>query len=391
MSVYLSTINIWINFNVCFKIDMNLKAINNFFQILHKDNQCFIYSGDFSDDITEKIISLSENNFKNNYSASKLSNKVSFLMAECFQNIIRHGNSENIEKEIDNKFTGFFITRHIGTHLFISSANIIHNIEVDNLKGKIEHVNNLNQSELKALYRNVLKNEDVSNKGGAGLGLIEMARKSDQSLGFDFEKVNDKFSYFFLQINIKGLNEKTHDHEDLSPISNIIQLRKTLWENNVIMIHKGDFSQDALIPIIRMIENNIKSQFSKHDRKKKRMFHLMVEVLQNISRHAYIDNNTKDAIFIVSRIEESYTVNTGNYIENKHIDKLQKQINLLNSMSKDELDVLYLDTLKNGILSEKGGAGLGLIDIIKESSKPVEYEFINKDKKISFFSLHVNI
>ena len=45
----------------------------------------------------------------------------------------------------------------------------------------------------------------------------------------------------------------------------------------------------------------------------------------------------------------------------------------------------------NGKLSEKGGGGLGLIDIAKKSRNKLGYSFKEIDKDYSFFTLIVKI
>jgi hypothetical protein len=39
-------------------------------------------------------------------------------------------------------------------------------------------------------------------KGGGGLGMIDIARKTGQKLNFDFAPVDDKYSFFSLNIKI---------------------------------------------------------------------------------------------------------------------------------------------------------------------------------------------
>ena len=42
----------------------------------------------------------------------------------------------------------------------------------------------------------------MSDKGGGGLGMIDIARKSGKKLDFDFHKVDDEYSFYSLNINI---------------------------------------------------------------------------------------------------------------------------------------------------------------------------------------------
>ena len=97
----------------------------------------------------------------------------------------------------------------IGKHdneYIITTGNPIGNDKVPGLNGKLEQINGLDKEGLKALYKDIIKNGDLSDKGGAGLGFVDMARKSGQKLEFDFEKINDKVSFFSLKTTISRAN-----------------------------------------------------------------------------------------------------------------------------------------------------------------------------------------
>ena len=124
----------------------------------------------------------------------------------------------------------------------------------------------------------------------------------------------------------------------------------------------------------------------------KKVFHVMVECLQNISKHA--DNfGSEDflfagrGIFMVSKGEEEYNVTTGNVIENSKIDELSRILDQINSLDKEGLKMLYKNQMKEGRLSEKGGAGLGFIDIARKTGRKLEYHFLPIDNESHFFIL----
>jgi len=59
----------------------------------------------------------------------------------------------------------------------------------------------LDKDGLKSYYKEVLNNGMMSDKGGGGLGMIDIARKSNRKLNYDFQKVDD--NHFFYSLNIK--------------------------------------------------------------------------------------------------------------------------------------------------------------------------------------------
>ena len=89
-----------------------------------------------------------------------------------------------------------------GDNYRIITGNYMLKENINILKGKIDHVNSLDKEQLKTYYKEVLNNGTMSAKGGGGLGIIDIARKSGQKLDYDFMEVNETFSFFTLNINI---------------------------------------------------------------------------------------------------------------------------------------------------------------------------------------------
>ena len=71
----------------------------------------------------------------------------------------------------------------------------------------MQKLNLSNQEELNQLYRNQLKNGKLNAEGDAGLGLIEIARKSTENIRFTVEyyDVMNAYFTFLITLNIKTL------------------------------------------------------------------------------------------------------------------------------------------------------------------------------------------
>jgi hypothetical protein len=369
---------------------MDLNILNRLSKHLEHDTLSFFYQGSFGDQFTDKIISLSEYNIANVNELAKSRRKVSFLMAECFQNVVRHS---TLPKDIEDTESqiGFFATRNIGSSFYITSANLIENSEVERLRESLNQVNSLNKEELKKLYLEVLTEGGFSEKGGAGLGLVEMARKSGQPLQFDFKKVNDRLSYYYLQIKMKGKIDMPADQmtSDVS-LKTVKKLHLDLIRENIQMIYKGDFSPDSILPVLKMIEENVTSKAGR-SKMRKRVYMTAVELLQNISQHSKIINNSQDGIFMISKDLEGYMITTGNLIDNQQIDSLKTRLNRINGLSARDLTILYKKTLLGGAMSTTEDTRLGLIDVARDVVEPMEYGFDSVNTTTSFFSLNVKI
>ncbi len=340
---------------------MKTDHILQFYQILRKENLCFIYQGDFSDGITEKIISLSEHSIDGNQEMVKMKNKISFLIVECFQNIVRHGNAPpaNINRTLT--LPSLFSARSTNDCVYITSANLIENEEIPKLKQKLEQLNNLGKEEIRALYFEILSNNQISNKGGAGLGLVEMARKSGNPLEYGFENENDKLSLFYLMLKMKEKSVVTV--EDNISLENVKKMHDTMRKEHILLVYKGDFSQETVIPLLNMIEENLNKQYEEFNIKKK-LYLILVEMLQNISKHSVEENGKREAIFMIGKSGQKYNVCTGNLVDKDSAEKIREKINKVNGMSRDELTRFYKTVLREEVASEKS-TGLGIIIVNK--------------------------
>ncbi|MGD1844338.1 MAG: SiaB family protein kinase [Salibacteraceae bacterium] len=364
---------------------MDIESTLRFYKQLEGDDLSFIYQGNFNDDITNRVIDLSERNMDSQGQHTRIIHRVSFLLAECFQNIVRYG--EEGHQDLDNDTNGIFLTRHVGSKYYIISGNLILHEKVDELTKRLDDINTMGKDELKKLYLQVLSGGVFSDKGGAGLGLIEMARKSGEKLLYDFERINDTYAFFYLQISLKS--DDAPSHKAVS-VANSRDIRKQVVGENILMIHRGDFNQDTFIPVLRMIENNMRDKLDKYSLKRM-VYHVMVELLQNIYHHGKVIDDRRDGIFIVSAADSHYLIQAGNFIDNSEIEDFQRQLEIVNRLGRDELKELYKKTLAEGKVDEVNGAGLGLIDIRRDTTNPLEFTFLPIDDSTSFFSVSVRV
>lgn len=132
-----------------------------------------------------------------------LRKRVYTLTVECLENIFRHADLNDEKEKLVHSFPARFIIEKISEDFMIHTGNIILNSNINNVIQRIELLNSLEQPDISDLYKESLSTAEISEKGGAGLGLIVMAKTTGQKIKFDFEKINDTFSYFAMQLNLK--------------------------------------------------------------------------------------------------------------------------------------------------------------------------------------------
>lgn len=166
---------------------------------------------------------------------------------------------------------------------------------------------------------------------------------------------------------------------------------KTMKAHEITLVYEGEITHQITKAFTSLTESNMMKELESNAVQKK-VFHVMVECLQNISKHAdeFAANDfvySGRGIFLVSKGEGDYSVTTGNVIDNFKTEELRSLLDTINSLDKEGLNQLYKTQIKEGRLSEKGGAGLGFIDIARKTGKKLIYHFLPVSETTSFFLL----
>ena len=165
--------------------------------------------------------------------------------------------------------------------------------------------------------------------------------------------------------------------------------------NNILLSFKGDITSELLTSILQIMENKM-DNMHEEPKMKKKVYNVLVECLQNLYHHmddvadAAGDIN-RSAIFMIGKSNNAYTITTGNYILSENVNGLKSRLDEVNALSKEELKEYYKKVLNNGEMSLKGGGGLGMIDIARKTGEKLDYNFLEIDNKVSFFTLNIKV
>ncbi len=166
---------------------------------------------------------------------------------------------------------------------------------------------------------------------------------------------------------------------------------------DVLMAFKGSISSELISNVLEVVESRM-DEYRESSKIRKKVYNVLVESLQNLYHHIEVlpepmqkEFDDKFGILVVSRQDARYKISTGNFIGQDKVDVLRNKIDKINSMSRDELKDMYKFILNHQRLSEKGGGGLGLVDIARKTGNQLDYTFEKFDDAYYFFNLDVFI
>ena len=174
----------------------------------------------------------------------------------------------------------------------------------------------------------------------------------------------------------------------------VFKFFSNLRENNIGLVYDGEVNHKVMQAFTELTSKELDMRNEANPVRKK-VFNVMVESLQNISKHAECmekkDANYRKGILLISEDDITYNITTGNVIKTNQSKPISDKIDYINSKNKEELRELFKERLSTGRISIKGGAGLGFIDIAKKSGNKLEYHFEKINDEYLFFIFNSRI
>ena len=182
--------------------------IENYYSDQTNGNVILFYKGNVDSDVINYVLDTVENKMVEVNELPRLRKKVYNVLVESLQNLYHHVDRvpDDFEDQISEKF-GLLIIKRVDEGYKILTGNFIQSSNIEKLEEKIKRINRSSHEEIKELYKFILNHQRISAKGGGGLGLVDIARKTGHKLEYQFKKYSDKYSFFYLDILVSEENK----------------------------------------------------------------------------------------------------------------------------------------------------------------------------------------
>ncbi|KAF0224972.1 MAG: hypothetical protein FD176_781 [Rhodospirillaceae bacterium] len=130
--------------------------------------------------------------------------KVFSVFVEQSQNIIRYSADKvqgNLGKTVELS-SGMVTIGSENGRFFIVCGNIILEDDMEKLRGRLETLRGMGKDEIKAYYKEQLREPPDEGSRGATIGLIEIARRASDPIEFDFDRIDADRHFFCLKVSI---------------------------------------------------------------------------------------------------------------------------------------------------------------------------------------------
>lgn len=170
---------------------------------LKKSNIEFIFSGVFSQGLIEELGAALKQRLQHQQVAKSKISSAFFTFVEQTQNIKQYEVSkENTEDFPYIAGSGIVAISRLDTGYCINSGNVIAKGDIEALKKKLDELAGMTEEQLNSYYREMSRREIDMRNGRAGLGLIQIARKAAGKIQYEFEEIDDRYSYYILNVMV---------------------------------------------------------------------------------------------------------------------------------------------------------------------------------------------
>lgn len=172
--------------------------------MLNNDIQ-FSYKGPITQDVLITLGDTIKEKMYRDDCDTKVIRRVFSVLVEAAHNILKYSYEKTtLDGESKSAGVGLIGISKMENNVFmIFSGNLVSSEEADIIERKLVEINALSKDELKQQYNKQLKQGKIKPDGSAGLGLYEVARRSDRPIDYKFTPVKDDIVFFELKIFIE--------------------------------------------------------------------------------------------------------------------------------------------------------------------------------------------
>jgi hypothetical protein len=354
-----------------------------------KERLMFAYRGVVTKENSIPLLMLLEKEMEDSEYGFIGRKRLFMFVLESLQNVTRHASGEQYA---DMSLVVYAKNERGYT---VATGNVISVDASHLLREKLELINSLDAAVIREVYRQMLSVAEFSDKGGAGLGLMEMAKTTGNKLDFDIVPIDTEYAYFILSKTVDegGIGMHAGDNEKSFHGKPLTQLEKMMADNNVNMIWCGHISDDIGKEVLSFAETKL-TEDDVELKLRRRVFSILVELLENVAKYSpgkEAENQFGMPVALIKLTGRTYSITTGNLILNSQIHHLKEKIDIINKYDKAGLKEFFIKSLSGQTINSDSTGNMGLIDMARKSGSKLEYQFEKVNELYSYYIVTVNV
>ena len=173
---------------------------------LREQGIVFAYSGYITESVLGSVGDALKQKLTYEDADTRTIRSVFAVFVEQMQNIIRYS-VEQLPARQDGKATGdlrygILTIGQEGADYVVHAGNLVRAGDVPKMRERLSALQRMSREDMKAAYKDQLRNPPPEGSKGAGIGFIEIARRASKPIEFDFMAVDAEHAFFALKASI---------------------------------------------------------------------------------------------------------------------------------------------------------------------------------------------
>jgi len=176
-------------------------------KMLMENNISIIYSGPLWADGIDGLAEFLQRRLDMDELSLSASQSVFSVFVEQLNNMLMYSveakGIDPVEKAKSEIAKGIFLMGKHDDKYFLQTGNFMKTSSTELLKSRIDHLNTLDKQQLRQFLKEKRRSEDDNfDSKGAGLGLIEVAKRATSKIEYEFIPYEDGVTYFTMYVTI---------------------------------------------------------------------------------------------------------------------------------------------------------------------------------------------
>jgi hypothetical protein len=180
---------------------MQIDKLKQFYEGSKRDGIIFSFCGPLSQGILEGIGETVRKKMQLEYTGMGTIQRVFSILVEQAQNILRYSAETTEMPDVEDVAirSGILILGIKDNRYNVCCGNYMPLDKVEKLARELAAIRDMTPEALKQLYKERRRAAPPSGSVGAGLGLLEIARRSTEPISFDMQPVDEAFAFFSIK------------------------------------------------------------------------------------------------------------------------------------------------------------------------------------------------
>ncbi len=176
------------------------RELFNYYQHIKLNRILFVFKGAISQDTLVELGDVIAHRIGENMGVKQIK-KLFGVLIEMAQNILHYSFEREFLPQANKEVgVGILLVQYKDNQYALTAANLIDTKTAKFLDEKLSKINSLPKEDLRAYYLEERKKDRPDSSKGAGLGLIDIAKKSGNSLQYSFHQVDENSLFFVLTV-----------------------------------------------------------------------------------------------------------------------------------------------------------------------------------------------